>query len=50
MKYHVDHIVRYINIESQCCTPEMNKILHLSYTSIKKFFLKREMHSPYDSQ
>lgn len=33
--YWDDHFVMYINIES-CCIPEMNTILYINYSSIKK--------------
>ena len=38
--YCGDQFIRYINVESLCCTPEINIILYLTYTSIK--LLKRE--------
>lgn len=31
-----DHFVIHTNIESLCCIPETNKILHVSYSSILK--------------
>lgn len=38
--YHGNHFVMYINVESQCCTPESNTILYINYISKKaeKFF------------
>ena len=29
-----DQLIMYINVESQCCTPETNIILYVKYTSI----------------
>ena len=34
--YHGDYIIVYINVESLCCTPEINIILYTKYTSIIK--------------
>ena len=31
-----DHFVMYTNIKSLCCTPEINRMLHINYTLIKK--------------
>ena len=28
-------LLRYINVELLCCTPETNRILYVNYTSIK---------------
>ena len=30
-----NHIIRYINIKSLCCTPETNIILYVNYTETK---------------
>ena len=30
--YRSDHRVRYINVDSLCCTPETNIVLHANYT------------------
>ena len=34
--YCADHFAIYTNIESLCCTPEINKMLYVEYTSVKK--------------
>ena len=31
-----DQFIMYINAKSLCCTPEINIILYVNYTSIKK--------------
>lgn len=35
-----DHIIRYINVKSLCCIPEINIILYANYTLMK--FKKKE--------
>lgn len=30
-----EHLVMYMNVESQCCTPETNILLYANYTSMK---------------
>lgn len=38
--YGGDNFVMYKNIKSLCCTLEINIILYISYTSIKKELIK----------
>ena len=32
--YHGDQFIMNMNVQSLCCTPEINTILHANYTSI----------------
>ena len=37
LTYCGDHFIIHLNIESLCCIPKMNIILHINYISIKKY-------------
>lgn len=40
--YHGDHFAMYKSIESLGCTPGTNRILYVSYASIKRIQSQRE--------
>ena len=42
-----DHIIRYINVKSLCCTRESNIILYVTYTLIK--ISKTNVQMPFDN-
>lgn len=42
-----EHMIKYRDLDSLCCTPEINETLYINYTQIIFFFfLKIEYPSP----